>query len=318
MKTAFALALVAGASAQLALYGIMPFLLMDGLGGGNYYYSAPAYGHHGGHGRYPSYYSSSRGGLGDIGMLAALGGLGGAGAGLTASNAAYLVASQNGGFNDNLPLLAASGAFGADFLGGGNAALPLLMSGGGFGGDSMALLAATGGLGVDSSSMMLPLMVNSMSYGRSPSLSRDVIPAMALTGMTPTTENLLPFMMTSGGRYMGGNYGLLAAAGGLGGVTSDAMMPWLLADSYGSRSYYGGRHMGHMGHMGQSYAAPRVAHAGHVGHAAPRVAHAGHVGHAAPRVAHAGHLGHGFGHGIAAPRTVVYSTAAAPALTTLV
>jgi len=254
MKTAFALALVAGASAQLTgLDGLMPLLLMDGLGGGSYYYSAPAYGQYGGHhgARYPSYYSrSSRGGLGDIGMLAALGGLGGAGAGLTSTNAAYLVASQNGGFSDNLPLLAASGAFGADFLGGGNAALPLLMSGGGGfgGGNSMALLAATGGLGVDSASMMLPLMVNSMSYGRSPSLSRDVIPAMALTGMTPTTENLLPFMMTSGGRYMGGNYGLLAAAGGLGGVTSDAMMPWLLADSYGGhRGHSYGHSYGHMG-----------------------------------------------------------------------
>jgi len=107
-------------------------------------------------------------------------------------------------------------------------------------GADIGLMAASGNLknfDVSSKDMTLPMVVNQMAAGRGAgrvSLRRDVLPAMALTGEDIEMETILPWMMTQGQHYLGGQFGemlpFLDNKEFKRAFKSDNLMPWLVSD----------------------------------------------------------------------------------------
>jgi len=181
--------------------------------------------------------------------------------GLTSDNLLSFAAATGRPMQSMLPLLATTtdgltsdnlltysmlgnGAFG------GNSMLPLLMSdstslntdnylkysmlsGNQQMGGMLPLLALSGDssiVDVSSDAMRLPMLVNAMAGGRTPSLSRDVLPAALMTG-TSMQDAVLPFVMSQqGARYQGNMMPLLAANGDLTASTlTGSALNWQVA-----------------------------------------------------------------------------------------
>jgi len=104
--------------------------------------------------------------------------------------------------------------------------LPWMMTGGVANQDMLPFLL-NGKKDVD---MTLPLLANTLSHGASPSLRRDVIPAMAMLGEKVNAKNMLPFMMTAGQRYANNMLPYLAATKGLKDLDTKDMLPWMMAE----------------------------------------------------------------------------------------
>jgi len=111
-------------------------------------------------------------------------------------------------------------------------------------GADIPTMAAAGnlkGLNYGAKSMALPFVVDSLADGRQASLRGDVIPAMAMMGEKINMETILPWMMTDGQRYLGGDFGRMLPF--MGGNTfkkafkADNLMPWLI-QGFGQGSYY--------------------------------------------------------------------------------